>query len=72
MGTVLVPGGNDSLILFGLPLLWPSAWLAGVRQPVRGADPYRVRCAPAPSGRQGTGTGGPGGRVTGRRARKGG
>ena len=23
MGTVLVPGGNDSLILFGLPLLWP-------------------------------------------------
>ena len=50
MGTVLVPGGNDSLILFGLPRLWPNAWLAGVRQPVRGADPYRARCASAPSG----------------------
>lgn len=27
-GAALVPGGNDSLILFGLPLLWPNAWLA--------------------------------------------
>ena len=27
-GAVLVPGGNDSLILFGMPLLWPNAWLA--------------------------------------------
>ena len=27
-GSVLVPGGNDSLILFGMPLLWPNAWLA--------------------------------------------
>jgi toxin CptA len=26
-GATLVPGGNDSLILFGLPLLWPNAWL---------------------------------------------
>ncbi|MGH8352902.1 MAG: YeeE/YedE thiosulfate transporter family protein [Pseudomonas sp.] len=27
-GAWLVPGGNDSLILFGMPLLWPNAWLA--------------------------------------------
>ncbi len=27
-GASLVPGGNDSLILFGMPLLWPNAWLA--------------------------------------------
>lgn len=27
-GSVLVPGGNDSMILFGMPLLWPNAWLA--------------------------------------------
>jgi len=27
-GAVLVPGGNDSLTLFGMPLLWPNAWLA--------------------------------------------
>jgi len=27
-GAALVPGGNDSLILFGLPLLGPNAWLA--------------------------------------------
>ena len=29
-GAALVPGGNDSLILFGMPLLWPNAWLAFV------------------------------------------
>lgn len=28
LGASLVPGGNDSLILFGMPLLWPNAWLA--------------------------------------------
>ncbi|WP_069086516.1 YeeE/YedE thiosulfate transporter family protein [Pseudomonas sp. TCU-HL1] len=28
VGATLVPGGNDSLILFGMPLLWPNAWLA--------------------------------------------
>ncbi|WP_207884477.1 YeeE/YedE thiosulfate transporter family protein [Pseudomonas sp. 30_B] len=27
-GARLVPGGNDSLILFGMPLLWPNAWVA--------------------------------------------
>jgi toxin CptA len=27
-GSLLVPGGNDGLILLGLPLLWPHAWAA--------------------------------------------
>ena len=27
-GGVLIPGGNDGLILTGMPLLWPYAWLA--------------------------------------------
>ena len=27
-GSLLLPGGNDSLILVGMPLAWPYAWLA--------------------------------------------
>jgi len=27
-GNLLIPGGNDGLILLGMPLLWPYAWLA--------------------------------------------
>jgi toxin CptA len=27
-GSLLIPGGNDGLLLVGLPLLWPYAWLA--------------------------------------------
>lgn len=27
-GATLVPGGNDGLILIGMPLLWPYAWVA--------------------------------------------
>jgi toxin CptA len=27
-GTLLIPGGNDGLILLAMPLLWPYAWLA--------------------------------------------
>lgn len=27
-GSLLIPGGNDGLILIGMPLLWPYAWLA--------------------------------------------
>jgi hypothetical protein len=27
-GSLLIPGGNDGLILVGLPLLWPYAWVA--------------------------------------------
>ena len=25
-GSLLVPGGNDGLVLLGMPLLWPCAW----------------------------------------------
>lgn len=28
LGSLLIPGGNDGLILLGLPLLWPYAWAA--------------------------------------------
>ena len=27
-GSLLIPGGNDGLILLGMPLLWPYAWTA--------------------------------------------
>ena len=27
-GGLLVPGHNDGLILVGMPLLWPYAWIA--------------------------------------------
>jgi toxin CptA len=27
-GSLLIPGGNDGLILLGLPMLWPYAWAA--------------------------------------------
>jgi len=29
-GSLLIPGGNDGLILVGMPLAWPYAWLAFV------------------------------------------
>lgn len=29
-GSAFVPGGNDGLILIGMPLLWPYAWVAFV------------------------------------------
>lgn len=28
LGSLWIPGGNDGLILLGMPLLWPYAWLA--------------------------------------------
>ncbi len=28
VGGMLIPGGNDGLLLVGMPLLWPYAWLA--------------------------------------------
>jgi toxin CptA len=28
VGSLAIPGGNDGLILTGLPLLWPHAWIA--------------------------------------------
>jgi toxin CptA len=27
-GSLLIPGANDGLILIGMPMLWPYAWLA--------------------------------------------
>lgn len=29
-GTLLIPGSNDGLILVGMPLLWPYAWVGFV------------------------------------------
>jgi hypothetical protein len=28
LGSLFIPGGNDGLILVGMPLLWPYAWVA--------------------------------------------
>lgn len=28
VGSLLIPGGNDDLILTGMPLLWPHAWIS--------------------------------------------
>jgi hypothetical protein len=28
VGSLFIPGGNDGLILVGMPLLWPYAWIA--------------------------------------------
>jgi uncharacterized membrane protein YedE/YeeE len=30
LGSMMIPGSNDGLILFGMPLLWPYAWVAFV------------------------------------------
>lgn len=27
-GSLLIPGGNDGLVLLGMPLLWPHAWVS--------------------------------------------
>jgi toxin CptA len=27
-GSLMIPGGNDGLILVGMPLIWPYAWVA--------------------------------------------
>ena len=27
-GSLLIPGGNDGIVLLGMPLLWPFAWAA--------------------------------------------
>jgi toxin CptA len=29
-GSLLIPGGNDGLLLVGMPLLYPYAWVAFV------------------------------------------
>jgi len=28
LGSLMIPGSNDGLILIGMPLLWPHAWIA--------------------------------------------
>ena len=28
VGASMIPGGSDALVLLGMPLLWPYAWLA--------------------------------------------
>jgi len=28
IGATLIPGGTDGLVLVGMPMLWPYAWLA--------------------------------------------
>jgi toxin CptA len=53
-GSLLIPGGNDGLILVGLPLLWPFAWLAFLMMAVtiagaRVAAMAIAREAPGPS-----------------------
>jgi toxin CptA len=30
VGSTFIPGGNDGLVMMGMPLLWPYAWLAFV------------------------------------------
>ena len=50
-GSLLIPGGNDGLILVGMPLLWPYAWLAFATMCVTIAAAQLLhRAAPAPRG----------------------
>jgi len=49
-GSLLIPGGNDGLILVGMPLLWPYAWVAFATMCVTIATALMVRRAgPAPA-----------------------
>jgi len=54
-GSLLIPGGNDGLILVGMPLLWPYAWLAFATMCVTIAVAMRVarRLRGSPARRQG-------------------
>jgi toxin CptA len=53
-GASLVPGGSDGVILVGMPLLWPYAWLAFVAMCV---TIYVAFCLQFPSLRWGFGAG---------------
>ncbi len=54
-GSLLIPGGNDGLILVGMPLLWPYAWLAFATMCVTIATALLLRRAvPAAAGGQAT------------------
>jgi hypothetical protein len=46
-GSLLIPGGNDGLILVGMPLLWPYAWVAFATMCVTIAAALMVRRAGA-------------------------
>ncbi len=46
-GSLLIPGGNDGLILVGMPLAWPYAWLAFTSMCVTIAVALLVRRASA-------------------------
>jgi uncharacterized membrane protein YedE/YeeE len=49
-GSLLIPGGNDGLILVGMPLLWPYAWVAFVSMGVAiGAAQVLTRHSPVPT-----------------------
>lgn len=49
-GTLLIPGSNDGLILIGMPLLWPYAWVAFATMCVSiGAAQWLLRRRTAPA-----------------------
>ena len=55
-GSLLIPGGNDGLILLGMPMLWPYAWasIATLCAAIAGAMWIQRLCLPqarAPGGR---------------------
>jgi uncharacterized membrane protein YedE/YeeE len=51
-GSLLLPGGNDGLILVGMPLAWPYAWLAFATMCVTiGAAQLAGRAFDAPAGK---------------------
>lgn len=48
-GSLLIPGGNDGLILVGMPLLWPYAWVAFASMCLTIATTMIIRRALQPS-----------------------
>ena len=50
-GSLLIPGGNDGLVLVGMPLLWPYAWTAFLTMALAIAAAHWVARAPAPAQR---------------------
>ena len=50
-GSLLIPGGNDGLILVGMPLAWPYAWLAFATMCVTIATAQLLQRARAPLGK---------------------
>ena len=54
-GSLLIPGGNDGLILLGMPLLWPYAWasIATMCAAIAGAMWVQRRCSSETAARGG-------------------